>query len=79
MDTAKNILFRSANIVIIYTALSILLAMQKQLGLGAMLEYHHKYLQIIEKKNPVLKHVVCRALSLVNVEKIYNEAFSDDA
>ena len=78
MDTAKNILFRSANIVIIYTVLSILLAMQKQLGLEAMLEYHRKYLQIIEKNNPTLKHVVHRALSLINVEKIYKEAFSDE-
>jgi len=79
MDHQKNILFRSGNIVVIYTALRILLAMQKQLGLEAMLEYHRKYLQTIEHDNPILKHAVSRALTLINVEKIYKESFYHDA
>ena len=78
MSASKNILFRAGNIAVIYTVLSILLVMQKQLGLEAMLEYHRKYLQVIEKNNPTLKHVVARALSLINVEKIYKEAFLND-
>jgi len=78
MHNSKNILFRSSNIVIIYTALRILLAMQKQLGLEAMLEYHRKYIQTIEEDNPILKHAVNRALSLINVEKIYKESFHHD-
>jgi len=79
MSESKNILFRTGNIAVIYTVLSILLVMQKQLGLEAMLEYHRKYLHVIGKNNPTLKHVVARALSLINVEKIYKEAFSDEA
>jgi hypothetical protein len=75
MDNSQNILFRSNNIVIIYTALRILLAMEKQLGLEAMLDYHRKYLQTVEGNNPMLKHAVNRALSLINVEKIYKESF----
>jgi len=75
MNNPKSILFRTQNIVIIYTALRILLAMQKQLGLEAMLEYHCKYLKIVESGNPLLKHAVTRALSLIDVEKIYKETF----
>ncbi len=75
MNNSRNIFFRSSNIVIIYTALRILLAMEKQLGLEAMLEYHRKYIQVIDGNNPVLKHAVNRALSLISVEKIYKESF----
>ena len=78
MEQSKNIFFRTQNIVIIYTALRILLAMQKQLGLEAMLEYRGKYLQSIEGSNPLLKHAVTRALSLIDVEKIYKEAFTHE-
>jgi hypothetical protein len=79
MEKSKNILLRTSNIVVIYTALRILMVMQRQLGLEAMLEYHQKYLQAVEAKNPMLKHVVNRALSFINVEKIYKETFSDNA
>ena len=75
MEQPRNIFFRSQNIVIIYTALRILLAMQKKLGLEAMLEYRSKYLQSIEGNNPLLKHAVTRALSLIDIEKIYKEVF----
>jgi len=75
MNNSKNIFFRTQNIVVIYTALRILLAMQKQLGLEAMLEYRGKYLQSVESNNPLLKHAVTRALSLIDVEKIYKEVF----
>ncbi len=78
MNHPHNILFRTSNIVVIYTALKILRMMQSQLGLEAMLEYHQKYLQAVEEKNPMLKHVVNRALSLVSVEKIYKENFPYD-
>ena len=79
MHHSKNILFRASNIVVIYTALRILSVMRKQLGLEVMLEYHQKYLQAVEEKNPMLKHVVGRALSLINVEKIYKESLQDNA
>lgn len=75
MNNSQNIFFRTQNIVVIYTALRILLAMQKQLGLEAMLEYRGKYLQSVESNNPLLKHAVTRALSLIDVEKIYKEVF----
>lgn len=75
MERSENIFFRTQNIVIIYTALRILLAMQKQLGLEAMLEYRGKYLQSVDSNNPLLKHAVTRALSLIDVEKIYKEVF----
>ncbi|HOD12133.1 MAG TPA: hypothetical protein PLO93_04645 [Candidatus Omnitrophota bacterium] len=79
MNNSKNIFFRTQNIVVIYTALRILLAMQKQLGLEAMLEYRGQYLRSIESSNPLLKHAVTRALSLIDVEKIYREAFLNEA
>ncbi len=78
MNNSKNIFFRTQNIVVIYTALRILLAMQKQLGLEAMLEYRGQYLRAIESSNPLLKHAVTRALSLIDVEKIYREAFLNE-
>lgn len=78
MNNSKNILLRPGNIVVIYTALRILFTMQKELGLEAMLDYHRKYIQTVEEKNPILKHAVNRALSLVNIEKIYKESFTDN-
>lgn len=78
MSVSKNFLFRASNTAVIYTVFSILFMMQKQLGLEAMLEYHRKYLQVIEKNNPTLKHVTQRALSFISIEKIYSEAFSHD-
>ena len=78
MNNSQNIFFRTQNIVVIYTALRILLAMQKQLGLEAMLEYRGKYLQSVESNNPLLKHAVTRALSLRPVETSYKEVFHRD-
>ena len=62
------------NIIIIYTSLSLILKMRSVLGLEAMLEYLEKHLSLLEKYNPDLKGAVARALELINVKKIYNEA-----
>ncbi len=71
---ASNIFFSHNNTVIIYIVLSILLKMKTQLGLEAMLIYIGRYQTIIEKHNPRLKLAVNQALSMMNVEKIYNDA-----
>ena len=59
------------NIIPIFTTLSILLKMRKELGLEAMLEYTEFYVQTIEEHNPRFKGAVDQALSLVSVKRIY--------
>ena len=65
------------NVLIIYTALSILMSMKLTLGLEAMLEYMTRYMCIMEKNNPQLRVAVQKALSIVDVEKLYREALNE--
>ena len=65
---------QTANSVAVYTVLSILRKMKTELGFEAMLEYLEKYLLIIEQSNPPLKKAVEKALVIVRVEKIYQDA-----
>jgi len=66
--------FSPATTIGIYTVLTILAVMKQQLGLEAMLDYIDKYLYLIEQHNPQIKHAVQRALTLVSIEGIYNDA-----
>lgn len=56
-----------------YTILCILRQMKKDVGLEAMLDYLDHYLLTIEKHNPKLKLAVEKALTIMDVEKIYKE------
>ena len=58
----------------VYTVLKILIKMKQQLGLEVMLDYMDYYLKIIETHNPDIKEAVEKALTMINVEKIYKEA-----
>ena len=60
--------------VSLYTTLRVLNAMKKEMGLEVMLEYLDKYLEMIEQHNPKLKMAVTKALSMLNVAKIYKDA-----
>ena len=64
----------STNSVAVYTVLCVLRCMKTQLCLEAMLEYMEEYLKIIEKHNPILKDAASRAMSRINIEKIYKDA-----
>ncbi len=75
-DFSKSI-FSSANIIAIYTALSVLLKMRKTLGLEAMLEYAENYLEILAAHNPEMKFAVLKALEFIDVKKIYAEALGE--
>ena len=70
----KILPFSPATTVGIYTVLTILGVMKQQLGLEAMLDYINKYIYLIEQTNPETKHAVQRALTLISVEGIYNDA-----
>ena len=71
---ASDIFFSRSNTIVIYIVLAILLRMKSQLGLEAMLIYMGKYQTLIEQHNPRFKLAVNQALSMMNVEKIYNDA-----
>jgi len=66
-------LFSRTNMIVIYTAFCVLARMRQTLGLEAMLEYIEKYRGAIEQCNPKMKAAVTRALTLINVEKVYND------
>ena len=57
----SNHLFSPANIIAIYTVLSTLIKMKRELGLEAMLEYLGYYHHTMEAHNPQLKNAVARA------------------
>lgn len=65
--------YRSEELIAVYTAVSILFRIRKELGLEAMLEYMEHYLMTIEKHNSRLKIAVTLALSFTNTEKMYND------
>lgn len=60
-----------------YTTLAILQDMRQKLGLEAMVEYMDKYLDIIGTHNPKIKSAVNQALSLVSVNKMYEDMMHD--
>lgn len=62
--------------IAVYTILSILVKMRYELGLEAMTEYLDHYLLVIEKHNPKLKYAVSRALQMMSIRKIYDQAVS---
>ena len=61
----------------VYTVLSTLRKMRQELGFEAMAEYLDKYLQLVEQSNPTLKAAVEKALTIISVEKIYQDAMKD--
>ena len=67
-------LFSPTNIITVYTVLSVFVKMKEKLGLEAMLEYMARYIEILGKDNPQMKHAVAHALTLIDVQKIYREA-----
>ena len=69
-------MFPRDHAVAVYTAFSILNEMKNELGLEAMLEYMGKYRHIVENYNPKIKSAVGQAMTLMSVERIYNEAVS---
>lgn len=71
-------LFKSNNLVTIYTVFRILTAMRRQLGLEAMLEYIERSTSVLEHENPRLKSTVTQALTFMNVEKIYKDTVRTD-
>ncbi|MGE0267567.1 MAG: hypothetical protein AB7S78_03795 [Candidatus Omnitrophota bacterium] len=63
--------------IAVYTVLSILVKMRHQLGLEAMMEYLDHYLRVIEQHNPKLKYAVSRALTMMNIQKMYDQAVTE--
>lgn len=70
------LLVNSAQAIAIYTVLSILTQMKNELGLEAMLEYMERYVAAIGRHNPRLKGAVRKAVSRINVQKIYVDGTS---
>jgi hypothetical protein len=66
--------FPGNNLIALYTGLSILLKMRRELGLEAMLVYMEKYSQLIGKANPEIQRAVLKALAASDMKKIYQEA-----
>ena len=73
-DRFKYPLSNFSSMISIYTGLCILHKMRHQLGLEAMMEYMDTYIQAMEEKNPILKAAVGQAVTVVSVERIYDEA-----
>ena len=73
-DRHEDGIFSGKNMVVIYTMLSILVLMKKELGLEAMLEYMDEYLRVVGEGNPKVRFAVRRALAMMNVGKMYYDA-----
>ena len=73
-DRQERGIFSGKNLVVIYTMLSILALMKKELGLEAMLEYMDEYLRVVGEGNPRIRFAVRRALKMMNVGKMYHDA-----
>ena len=65
--------FSSQNMIAVYTVLSILKSLKKEMGLEAMLEYMEGYLRTLDQCNPDLKKAVAFAVGLMDMEKLYND------
>ncbi|MCA9394885.1 MAG: hypothetical protein KC900_11825 [Candidatus Omnitrophica bacterium] len=68
---------RITDSIAVYTQLSILLRMRRELGLEAMLQYLEAYVQIVQRANPELKQAVDQALSMMSTKRIYRQAFPE--
>ncbi|MBN1869072.1 MAG: hypothetical protein JW847_00630 [Candidatus Omnitrophica bacterium] len=64
----------ASNFIAVYTVFCILRIMREQLCLEAMLDYMGTYLKIVESNNPLLKESVFKALSMISIKKIYEDA-----
>lgn len=73
-DRQQDGVFSGRNMVVVFTMLSILVVMKKQLGLEAMLEYMEEYLRIVGEDNPRVRWAVRRALAMMDVGKMYHDA-----
>ena len=73
-----NFFTRKDNSIAIYTAMRILRSMKKELGIEAMHDYLDGYVRTVDQHNPKLSLAVTKALSLINVEKIYKDACCGD-
>ena len=73
-DRFKYPLSNFSSMISIYTGLCILRKMRYQLGLEAMMEYMDTYIHAMEEKNPILKTAVGQAVTVISVERIYDEA-----
>ncbi len=73
-DGQEDGIFLGGNMAVIYTMLSILVMMKKQLGLEAMLEYMEEYLRVVGEGNLKVQFAVRRALAMMSVEKMYHDA-----
>ncbi len=64
----------SSHLIAVYTVFCLLRSMRRELCLEAMLEYMDEYVQTVEKGSPLLKESVLKALSKINIKKIYKDA-----
>lgn len=62
------------DIITVYIVLFALRKMRTQIGLEATLEYAEGYIKKMEKQNPKLKRLVNKALSNIDLEKMYEDA-----
>ncbi len=69
-----HILNNSSHLIAVYTVFCLLRSMRKQLCLEAMLEYMEEYVQTVERGSPPLKESVLKALSKINIKKMYKDA-----
>ena len=72
-STPRN--YKITDSIAVYTHLRILVRMRQELGLEAMLEYMDNYVACIAEHNPELGKAVEKALSMMSVRRIYNQAF----
>ena len=69
-----SMLNNSSHLIAVYTVFCLLRGMRGELCLEAMLEYMEEYMQTVEKGSPLLKESVLKALSRINIKKIYKDA-----
>jgi len=68
------ILANSSSAIAIYTMLCVLGKMKRKIGLEAMLEFSQKYMDLIERRNPKIKHAIAKTLTSIDIEEIYKES-----
>lgn len=62
------------HLIVAFTIICLLQRMRSVLGLEAMCEYLSKYESRVRKLNPDLDLAVNKAMAMINIEKIYNDA-----
>ena len=70
----NNIFSSPRSTIALYTSLRILLAMRKDLGLEAMLEYLERHVESMERNNIQMKCAVTKALRFIDTKKIYEKS-----